>query len=589
MHKDQALQRPPVHPLFFTWFVSRNVRRWAVAGIVAVIIAESLASGMVYLLKLLVDAVTGIETGGSFEQVWLLAMLYPVFYMVMQAAWRTSGFCGMRWATGASSQVVKDLFSYMTAHSTSYFHNRFAGALTNNINNATRGVDSIIASFLWQFLSLGINFIASIIIAWLASWQLAVILTGWVALFLVLNFFFVRKRTPLSIAAANAGSTLRGKMVDTASNIMSVQNHSHHSYEHGYLASFIDAWRGKELQSWQYSEWVLVYNGIMQAVFYAIMLAMSVYLLQLGSITIGAMVMIITMVTRLQESLFFIGQKMNEFASNYGQIQEGLHELLLPHEITDVPEAKDLEIKNGTISFDHVSFRFGERHIFEDLHLHIPGGQKVGIVGTSGAGKTTFVSLLLRQYELDGGEIFIDDQPIHKLTQSSLRRAIALVPQDTSLFHRTIGENIGYGRLEATKDDIEQAARLARAHSFIEVMPEGYKTHVGERGVKLSGGQRQRIAIARAILKNAPILVLDEATSALDSESEVAIQEALHELMEGKTVIAIAHRLSTLRAMDRILVIDKGQILEDGSHEELTRANGVYASLWKHQVQGFIA
>ena len=273
---------------------------------------------------------------------------------------------------------------------------------------------------------------------------------------------------------------------------------------------------------------------------------------------------------------------------SYGEIHEGLDQIITDYNLLDDSDAKPFQYHGGEIRFDKVDFAYEKSSVFSDLSFTIKPGQKVGLVGESGAGKSTLVQLLLRQYDINDGQILFDDQNIAHVTQDSLRGHIAFVPQDPVLFHRTLAENIGYGRKDATQDEIEQAAELAQAHEFITELPEWYKTLVGERGVKLSGGQRQRIIIARAILKNAPILVLDEATSALDSESEEKIQLALSELMKWKTVIAIAHRLSTIKHLDRILVFDQWKIVEDGSHADLSSSSGVYGKLWTKQVGWFI-
>lgn len=283
-----------------------------------------------------------------------------------------------------------------------------------------------------------------------------------------------------------------------------------------------------------------------------------------------------------------VGQALNRFIRDYGNIEEGLSEILIPHDITDAPGATPLTVTSGQIDFADVTFNHEAVGVFNNFNLSINPGQRVGLVGPSGAGKSTLVSILLRQHDIDSGVISIDDQNISLVTQDSLRQAIAVVPQEPALFHRTIRENIAYGKPDATEEGIIAVAKKAEVHDFVSLLPEGYDTLVGERGVKLSGGQKQRIAIARAMLKNAPILVLDEATSALDSESEVAIQKALHVLMEGKTVIAIAHRLSTLREMDRIIVLENGTITEDGTHDTLKSDGGTYDRLWGHQAGGFV-
>lgn len=298
--------------------------------------------------------------------------------------------------------------------------------------------------------------------------------------------------------------------------------------------------------------------------------------------------MIFIILSRVGYTFVELSQIMNSFVRVYGEVEEGLAEVLLPHEIKDAPVSTALTVSDGSVVWDKVSFTFGSNSVFDEFDLQIHARQRIGLVGPSGAGKTTFVSLLLRQHEINQGSIFIDGQDIAKVTQDSLRQHIAVVPQEPLLFHRTIRENIAYGKPDATNAEIEEVSRKAQAQDFISALPEGYDTLVGERGIKLSGGQKQRVAIARAMLKNAPILVLDEATSALDSESEVAIQKALSELMEGKTVVAIAHRLSTLREMDRIVVLDGGKIVEDGTHTELVKKKGTYARLWEHQAGGFL-
>lgn len=307
-----------------------------------------------------------------------------------------------------------------------------------------------------------------------------------------------------------------------------------------------------------------------------------------GDLTTGNVAMIFPVTIQLTEITWKISTEFSSFFQRLGEVEEGMEAITKSHDTTDILNAADLERVNGSISFDNVSFSYDQKKVFNDFGLAIPKGQKLGLVGQSGAGKSSLVSILLRLYDIQSGSITIDGQDISKVTQESLRRNIAVIPQDTSLFHRTLMDNIRYGRLDASDAEVIEAAKKAHAHDFVSKLPDGYQTMVGERGVKLSGGQRQRTAIARAILKDAPILILDEATSALDSESEKAIQDSLKTLMEGKTVIAIAHRLSTIAHLDRIIVMDDGQIVEDGTHDELIKNDRHYAMLWSMQSGGFL-
>jgi ATP-binding cassette subfamily B protein len=307
-----------------------------------------------------------------------------------------------------------------------------------------------------------------------------------------------------------------------------------------------------------------------------------------GDITTGDFVLVLALVSNISGALLFVGRAFNATARTIGEMSEGLDDIMLPFSIVDEDNAKTLSVTAGEIDWQGVNFDFDGNKVFNNFNLNIKAKQRIGLVGTSGAGKSTFVSLMLRQHDVIGGSILIDGQDISKVTQDSLREALAVVPQEPSLFHRTVRENITYSRPEATIDEVIAIAKRAHAHDFIIKLPEGYDTMVGERGIKLSGGQKQRIAIARAMLKNSPILILDEATSALDSESEVEIQKALRELMVGKTVIAIAHRLSTLREMDRIIILEDGEIIEDGDHNSLVGTGGLYSRLWQHQAGGFI-
>jgi len=556
----------------------------------AVLVATAASRLMTYILKLPTDAAIafGHGTAGAAD-IWRWALLFPAVYLGNEVVWRTSGFCGMRWITGAVAEVNRRLFGYLSDHSATYFSDRYAGALVNKIANAANGTEQLVSQWLWQFFPWMIGLLADLNLTYLAHPYFALALVVWMLVYIPTNVFFVSRLHKLSFRYAEDSSQLRGQMVDSASNIDTVRSSGEVEYEKGHISEYVGHQRVSHLREWWWSEWVLVTNGVLLAGFILSMFTIGMRLIESGAISVGSLVMVITVVMALEQRMFFLGQHLTQAVSYYGQVGEGLKELLEPHEITDRPGAVSLVVTAAKIDFEGLRFSYREQAVFGgDFDLRIAGGEKVGLVGHSGAGKSTLVALLLRQFELQGGNIRIDGQSVSDITLDSLRRAVALVPQTTSLFHRTVLENIRYGRLEAGDEEVMEAARLAQADRFIELLPEKYATRVGERGVKLSGGQRQRVSIARALLRKAPILLLDEATSALDSESEAAIQAALVGLMRDKTVIAIAHRLSTLRAMDRIVVLEEGRIVEDGRHQELVGRRGVYASLWNSQVSGFI-
>jgi len=457
------------------------------------------------------------------------------------------------------------------------------------MSNAVDGTESVFENLLWRFIPLTAGLIWYMIFAWTSNPWLGIIILLWSILFLGTNLWFARKIQPRSYEFAKSLSTLKGRIVDSLSNISLVHENAYLSGEREYIKKFIKKQRDRGLSEWQLSEWMLLTNNVLIFIFMSLMIGASVYLFQQGSVSIGVVVMIIVIVGELTGQLFFIGMEIKTSTKYYGEAKEGLEEILSEHIIIDNPNAKDVFFSKGAITIDSIDFEYENAKVFKDFSIKIPAGQKVGFVGRSGAGKTTLVSLLLRHFDVQKGEIKIDGHKILDITLESLRRAIAFVPQDTSLFHRTIMENIQYSSPESTDSDVKHAAQLAQIDTFIESLPKGYNTMVGERGVKLSGGQRQRIAIARAFLKNSPILILDEATSSLDSESEHAIQMSLEDLMKNKTVIAIAHRLSTLKKMDRIVIIENGKIVEDDLPENLLKKkDGIFKSMWDHQVKGFI-
>ncbi len=574
----------PNTPLRFLWYVAKQHKIWLFLSVSFVIIASGISQSTSYFFKLIVDA----TEQGDVRKVLILGLLYPITVFIAQGTYRLSGYAGMKTVTGIIKTSTDTLAEYTFQHSHRYFSDRFAGSIMNKYTNVTGAIGQIIPEILWTHLIAFVSFLVTfvfIILIDVRSGLLFVLLTVVLVLF---NQRLAPKKRKLSLAHAELRTKLSGRVIDVLSNVSTVRQYTSANNELAGIFSLSDERRIAHSKNWIYTEKMLFGNSIILFIFATGMFWSLVTKWSAGQVTNGELVLILSLISQITGTLIFIGRAINETARSFGEMEEGLSDLIINHEIIDVPNAKKLEANSGEINWQDVTFTYGNNKVFDNFNLVIKPGQRVGLVGPSGAGKTTFVSLLLRQHDIDGGEIMIDGQNIAKVTQDSLREAIAVVPQEPMLFHRSIRENIAYGKPDATDEEIIEVAKKAQAHDFIMSLEEGYDTLVGERGVKLSGGQKQRVAIARAMLKDAPILVLDEATSALDSESEVAIQKALQELMEGKTVIAVAHRLSTLREMDRIIVLENGQIVEDGNHNELSNSGGTYQKLWEHQAGGFL-
>jgi ATP-binding cassette, subfamily B, bacterial len=577
-----------MNPFGFFLFVSRPYRLAMVGALSTVVIAATLSTSSSYVFKMIVNSANALRTGNSPQELWASAFLYVLVSFASFVVWRASGFIGAQWTTGVRATARYALSSYVSLHSTQYFSSRFAGSIGSKITHAANSARDMTEQILWQFTGFLVTMLSSFALLLYTNVYLALIFLGWVCFITPLNIYFARNRLPISAAYQKAETVLVGATVDMLTNMPAVDEYANRTLELKNLQKLIYDRQEKGLRNVYYAEKVLSINGVLEALFIGGLLLTAIHLVAIGILSPGDIALVLTLILLVQDRLTFIGRQLNEFAEAWSQVSESLEDILVPQEVTDDENAKLLEVRSASITLDNASFTYGNTSVFHNLSLVIPRGQKVGLVGRSGAGKSTLVKLLLRHYDLTSGSIKIGDENIAAVTKESLRRAIAVVPQEPLLFHRSIRDNIAYGKPDATMEEVIRAATLAEAHAFITQVPEGYDALVGERGVKLSGGQRQRIVIARAILKDAPILLLDEATSALDSESEGAVQKALFTLMEHRTVIAVAHRLSTLRAMDRIIVMDEGTIIEDGTHDELLAKDGVYAMLWNHQAGGFI-
>ncbi|MEK7530456.1 MAG: ABC transporter ATP-binding protein [Patescibacteria group bacterium] len=580
----------PTSPFWFAYRVSRPYWYFAIPAFVLVIFAASFDTFTYYVYKQLVDSMTAYTEGRTgFSTITFWILMFPAAVIGHQFMYRLSGLFGMQWMTRARKKAADMLFEYLTLHSMPYFHNRFAGSLGSKIWNAHGGMHGAFETVLWNYTPTLVTALASAVLVSTVDWRLALFFGVWIVGIVVVNVRLTKRSTALSEERAAVKSKATGLIVDVLTNIVAVKNYAQRTREIASVDTATSDFNRVALKAWYNSEWILIWNNILMGIFVIGMLFGAFFLWRDALVTTGELIMILAIVSGIMGWFTFIGSSINQFAERYGEVDEGLKEVVRTHDIVDSPSARDLTARAGSVEFDNVTFAYNQANVFESFSLTIKPGTRVGLVGPSGSGKTTFVSLLLRQHDVKGGAIRIDGMDVREVTQDSLHRAIAVVPQDPSLFHRTIRENIAYGQPQATIEEVMEAARRAEAHEFIQSLPDGYDTLVGERGVKLSGGQRQRVAIARAILKAAPVLILDEATSSLDSESEASIQVALKELMEGKTVIAIAHRLSTIRAMDRILVLENGKMVEDGTHDELVaKTGGLYARLWTHQAGGFL-
>lgn len=523
------------------------------------------------------------------------ALFQFVFWMIIM----DSGLYHIAWfiryhiTTAVKAMIQRQLVIYTRHHSLNYFQSDFAGRLSNKINDTAEAIRD-----LFQFISIAVvfgasQFVVGIIITFSINTTYGLFVLLFVIFYGVLLMVMIPKVVKSSVEAQNSKTVVTGQVVDEITNISSVKLFARQNLETnrltGFLNDFVRKSRHMHVLFWRLYIWFDVIMKMLWVSFFGL-LFWNIYT---GNSSFSEAVLLVPVVISVTMTIWWFGDVLIQIFEKIGTVQDGIDALIKPFDLIDTEDAQDLKVQNATIDIKDMNFTYPGQPVFESLDLSIPAGQKIGLVGPSGAGKTTLVQLLLRLHDIQGGSIEIDGQDIADVTQNSLREHIAVIPQHTDLLHRSIKENITYGNPDASEEEIIEAAKRAHAHDFILGLVDhegsiGYDAKVGERGVKLSGGQRQRIAIARAILKDAPILLLDEATSALDSESERLIQESLTELMEGRTVIAIAHRLSTISKLDRLLVMDQGRIIEDGTHQELLKNKGLYAKLWALQSGGFI-
>jgi ATP-binding cassette subfamily B multidrug efflux pump len=589
---------PPAGLLAFYWHFARQTKGWYALMFVTSLAVALIDTVIPVFIGKLVSLMEAVDRKAALAAQWPvlagmvgLVLLVRPLVILADVAVRQNGLI-----PGATSLIRWQSHWHVVRQSWPFFQNDFAGRIANRVMQTANALrESVMASIraVWYIVVYGVS--AFVLMA-MSDWRLGLPTLLWFLGYLLFLCYFVPRMRDLARASSEVRSHVMARVVDSYTNILTVKLFAKLADEDAYVREVIDEHQAAIGAHMKLISQFIFSLSVMNAALLTGTAAIGIALWGQGTVSAGVVATALPLAWQIANVAGWVSWEVTGIFENIGVVQEGMQTIAVPLTGVDRPGARKLEVSRGEITFDEVSFDYGRTDgepVLDGLNFTIRPGERVGLVGRSGAGKSTLVNLLLRFHELERGRILIDGQDIREVTQESLRAAIGMVTQDTSLLHRSIAANIRYGRPHASDVEVEAAASKAQAHGFIVGLEDwkgrrGYEAHVGERGVKLSGGQRQRVAIARVVLKDAPILVLDEATSALDSEVELAIQEQLLGLMEGKTVIAIAHRLSTIARMDRLIVLDAGRVVEEGTHDELLRLGGHYARLWRHQSGGFL-
>lgn len=540
-------------------------------------------------MKFIVDAMS-LGPAHAGESVWRWLGLFIFFIGCESGFWRLSGWLGCRTIVGTGVDMRLDLFGYLTGHSSDFFSRQLSGALGNRVTATAGASGAIYGALAWRILPPATDFVGAVLVVLAIDLRMAATLVGFVSTVAVLITLFGIRGRSLHQCFAAQGARVGGEVVDVVNNIWNVKAFSAREQEFRRLEAAFRVEATAHRQSWLYMEKTRVLHDLCLLAMAALMLTWAIHSWTVGRVTPGEVVLVSALTFRILHGSRDLALALVECSQHFGVVRDMLGVIALPHAIENSPKIAGGPVEWGEVHFEGVCFGYDPNApapVLDRLDLRVPAGQRLGVVGPSGAGKSTLVGLLQRLADPQAGRILIGGVPIRDMAQDSLRAAIAVVPQEVLLFHRSLMENIRYGRPDASDEEVIAAARHARCDRFIDALPQGYQTLVGERGTLLSGGQRQRVGIARALLKNAPIVVLDEATSALDSLSEAEIQAALVQLMKGRTVIAVAHRLATVSGFDRVVVLAGGRIVEDGTPDRLREDTGLFADMWRLQAEGF--
>ncbi|MCF4097967.1 ABC transporter ATP-binding protein/permease [Maritalea sp. P4.10X] len=593
---EQEPQLPPKTLVAFCRHYSKGMELWLLLMALGAAMLAVLEVVLFAFLGNVIDWLSAADPKTFVQDEWPTLVAMTVIILIIKPATAAfSSFVLHQTLMGNFPMRIRwDVHGYLIRQSMSYFQDEFAGRIATKLMQTALAVRETVMKILDILVYISVYFIGILFVMASADWRLMAPFAIWLVAYIAIMRFFVPRMRDVSQKQADARSIMTGRIVDSYTNIATVKLFSHSGREARYARDGMNGFLKTVYNQMRLGASLDIIIDTLNSLLLFSVGAIGIILWLNGAMTPGPVAIGIGIVLRIWGMSHWIMWEMSALFENIGTVQDGINSISLPRLVSDKKDAKPIGEVKGDIKFNNVTFNYGsDKGVINNLNLHIPQGQKVGLVGRSGAGKSTLVNILLRFYDVEQGTITIDGKNIADVQQDTLREQLAMVTQDTSLLHRSVRDNLLYGRPDATEEMMIAAAKKAKAHDFILdlVDPQGrrgYDAHVGERGVKLSGGQRQRVAIARVLLKDAPILIMDEATSALDSEVEAAIQEQLHQLMENKTVIAIAHRLSTIAEMDRLIVMDQGQIIEDGTHAQLLENNGHYASLWKRQSGGFI-